>query len=440
MRAGGGTLAKLQQQTTTVTTAKPDILSFSIEKAATEVCRSQLEQVLREGAIRLLIDALEREIADFIQEHREVRDSEGRQAVVRNGHTRARTIQTGLGPVEVQVPRARDRNKALKFTSKILPPYLRRVPSIDNLIPTLYLKGVSDEQMGEALAAILGEGAAGLSAASVRRLRESWSADYEAWNKRDLTGKRYVYLWADGIYCNVRLTDERPCLLVLVGSLPDGTKELVAIHDGVRESKLSWMEVLHDLRKRGLAEAPELAIGDGALGFWAALPEVFSSTRTQRCWVHKTANVLDKMPKSVQPGAKKKIHDIYLAQGRKQAGEAFEDFRKIYAAKYPKAWECLEKDRDALLAFYDFPAEHWAHIRSTNPIESLFATVRHRQRQTKGNGSRSATLAMAFKLSVEAEKKWRRLRGHAHLAKVVAGVRFIDGIEEGVPNPLENVA
>ena len=335
MRAGGGTLAKLQQQTTTVTTANPDRLSFSVEKAATEVCRSQLEQVLRAGAIRLLIDALEREIADFIQEHREVRDSEGRQAVVRNGHTRARTIQTGLGPVEVQVPRARDRNKALKFTSKILPPYLRRVPSIDNLIPTLSLKGVSDEQIGESLAAIL---------------------------------------------------------------------------------------------------------RDGALGFWAALPEVFSSTRTQCCWVHKTANGLDKMPKSVQPGAKKKIHDIYLAQGRKQAGEAFEDFRKIYAAKYPKAWECLEKDRDALLAFYNFPAEHWAHIRSTNPIESLFATVRHRQRQTKGNGSRAATLAMAFKLSVEAEKKWRRLRGHAHLAKVVAGVRFIDGIEEGLPNPLENVA
>lgn len=426
--------------TTAMSTTNPDILSFSVEKAASEVCRSQLEKVLREGAISLLVNALEREVADYLEMHREVGDGEGRRAVVRNGHALPRTIQTGLGPIQVRAPRVRASIEDFKFTSRILPPYLRKTPSIENLIPALYLKGISDEQMGPALAAILGEGAAGLSAASVRRLRESWHADFEAWNKRDLSGKNYVYLWADGVYFNVRLTDERPCLLVLVGSLPDGTKELVAIYDGVRESKISWLEVLQSLKRRGLVHAPKLAIGDGALGFWAALPEVFPSTPCQRCWVHKTANVLDKMPKSVQPGAKAKIHDIYLAPGHKQALEAFADFQAIYAAKYPKAWECLEKDRDQLLAFYDFPAEHWAHIRSTNPIESLFATLRHRQRKTKGNGSRAATLAMAFKLSIEAQKRWRRLRGYQHLSKVVEGVRFIDGIEEGKPNPLNQAA
>lgn len=439
MKAGGGTLAK-QQQTTTMTTANPDILSFSHEKAANEVCRSQLEAVLREGAIRLLADALRREVDEFIEQHRLARDPQGRQDVVRNGLARPRTVQTGLGPIEVQAPRGRSRSGQTQFTSKILPPYLRRVPSIDNLIPTLYLKGISDEQMGPALVSILGQAAAGLSAANVRKLREGWEEDFNQWNSRNFTGKHYVYLWADGVYFNVRLSDDRPCLLVLVGSLPDGTKELVAIYDGERESKISWLEVLNGLKKRGLDQAPVLAIGDGALGFWAALPEVFPTTKTQRCWVHKTANVLDKMPKSVQPGAKKRIHDVYLAQGRNEALEAFEDFRKVYAAKYPKAWECLEEDRDNLLAFYDFPADHWAHLRSTNPIESLFATVRHRQRLTKGNGSRKATLAMVFKLSMEAEKRWRRLRGYTELAKVVEGVRFIDGIEEGKPNPLASAA
>ena len=286
------------------------------------------------------------------------------------------------------------------------------------------------------LVSILGEGAQGLSATNVRRLREEWTEELSQWMKRDLSDKHYVYLWADGVYFNVRLNDDRPCLLVLVGSLPDGTKELVGIHDGHRESKLSWLELLGDLKKRGLSVDPELAIGDGALGFWAALPEAFPSAATQRCWVHKTANVLDKLPKSVQPGAKKKIHDIYLAPGRRQAEEAFDEFEKIYSTKYPKAWECLAKDREVLLTFYDFPAEHWGHIRSTNPIESLFATVRHRQRRTKGNGSRLATLTMVFKLSIEAEKRWRRLNGYQQLAKVIDGVKFTDGIEEGMPNPL----
>lgn len=391
---------------------------------------STLEQILREGARRLLQQAVELEVDSYLQEHSEALDpGTGHRMVVRNGKGRRRELQTGMGTVDVCQPRVHDRRPGKKFTSRILPPYMRRVPSLEALIPALYLKGVSTNAFPEALQAILGEGAAGLSPSTIGRLKEAWHKEYDEWNKRDLHGKRYVYFWADGIYFNVRLTDDRPCVLVIMGALENGTKELVALHDGERESKLSWLEVLRDLKRRGLEVDPSLAVGDGALGFWAALREECPKTREQRCWVHKTANILDKMPKKVQPSAKTLIHEMYMARSKAEALEAFEEFKARYGAKYPKAVECLAKDKDVLFTFYNFPAEHWIHIRTTNPIESTFSTVRHRHRQTKGCGSRTATLAMVFKLSREAEKHWRRMNGYKLIAKVVAGVRFVDGIE-----------
>jgi putative transposase len=399
------------------------------ERQAQEA-RTALEEILREGARRMLGLAIEAEVADYIEAHRHiVEEATGRRLVVRNGRLPGREIQTGLGPVPVSQPRVNDRREGRKFTSCILPPYLRRLPSIEALIAVLYLKGVSTNDFPEALHAILGENAAGLSPTSIVRLKEAWRGEYEAWATRDLTGRRYVYFWADGIYFTVRLTDERPCLLVIMGAAEDGTKELVGLWDGERESRLSWLELLRDLKRRGLQVSPKLCVGDGALGFWAALPEVFSEAREQRCWVHKTANVLDKMPKKVQPAAKRLIHEIYMAETKKDALKAFDEFLACYGAKYPKACECLVKDKDVLLTFYDFPAEHWVHLRSTNPIESTFATVRHRTRQTKGCGSRLATLSMVFKLCREAEKHWRRLNGHHLILKVISGVRFEDGLE-----------
>jgi transposase-like protein len=304
------------------------------------------------------------------------------------------------------------------------------MPSVDNLIPVLYLKGISTGQFSEALQAILGEQASGLSATNIVRLKQQWERDYGEWEQRSLTGKHYAYLWADGIYFNVRLGDERPCLLILMGAREDGRKELVAIQDGERESKLSWQEILRDLKRRGLKDAPELAVGDGALGFWAALAEEFPETQQQRCWVHKKANVLDKMPKKVQPSAKKLLDEMHLSGTKKDALGAYSEFLDLYRAKFPKACDCLEKDKDVLFTFYDFPAEHWNHIRSTNPIESTFSTVRHRTRQTKGCGSRTATLAMVFKLCLEAEKTWRRINGYEFLPLVIQGVKFVDGVKE----------
>ncbi len=397
--------------------------------AASVICGTELEQIAREGAQKMLQVALQLEVEQYIEQHAGQRDHEGKRVVVRNGSLPERQLQTGLGPISVRQPRVNDRREGKQFSSAILPPYLRRVASIENLIPALYLKGVSTNEMGRALESILGPKAAGLSPANITRLKETWQKERKAWETRDLSDKHYVYLWADGIYFKVRLGDDRPCLLVLVGSLPDGTKEVVAVYDGERESKLSWIEVLRDLKKRGLKQAPKLAIGDGALGFWAALDEVFPETKRQRCWVHKTANVLDKMAKKVQPSAKKKLHDIYLAPRRVDAEEAFDGFIALYGKKFPKACDCLQKDRDVLLSFYDFPAEHWSHVRSTNPIESTFATVRHRTRQTKGCGSREATLTMVWKLAIEAQRSWRRLNGYRQLEKVIAGVVFEDGEE-----------
>jgi len=395
--------------------------------------RSAIDEIARQGAQQMLQAALEAEVADFLAQYANVVDTHGRRVVVGNGHLPQREIVTGVGPVTLRQPRARDRNGNEKFTSKILPPFLRRLPSIDALIPVLYLKGISTGDFSEALAAILGPNAAGLSSTNIVRLKAGWEKEFEAWSRRDLSGKRYVYFWADGLYFNVRLDKDRPCVLVIMGATEEGKKELLAVWDGERESKASWLSVLRDLKKRGLTESPKLATGDGALGFWAALEEEYPDTREQRCWVHKTANILDKMPKRLQPDAKKLIHEMYLAATKEDALSAYAEFKTRYSAKYPKAVECLTKDEEVLFAFYDFPAEHWIHIRTTNPIESTFATVRHRTRQTKGCGSRRATMTMVFKLALEAEKRWRRLNGSQLLAKVIEGVKFVDGeIEEAV--------
>lgn len=395
-------------------------------------CGVVIEEVLREGARRMLQAAIENEVAEYIESHQQIQDENGYRKVVRNGHLPERELITGIGPIKVRRPRVNDKRKGERFTSKILPPFMRRVPSIDNLIPCLYLKGISTGDFVEALEAILGPQASGLSATNIVRLKEVWKQDYEKWRKRNLRGKRYVYIWVDGIYFNVRLDDERSCILVIIGATADGKKELIAVYDGYRESKLSWQEVLRDLKTRGLEKLPELATGDGALGFWAAAAEEFPTTRIQRCWVHKTANILDKMPKGVQGRAKKRIHDMYMAETKAQALQAYNEFLHLYEAKFPAACECLRKDKDVLFTFYDFPAEHWIHIRSTNPIESTFATVRLRTVRTKGCGSRTATLTMVYKLTEQAEKHWRRLNKSELITLVIQGVEFIDGLMKEV--------
>lgn len=387
--------------------------------------RTGLEEILREGARKLLQQAIENEVNECLELYQDRKDEHGRKIIKRNGYLPKRQIQTGIGPVSIEQPRIR----GVQFSSAILPRYLRRIPSIDALVPALYLKGVSTGDMQEALEAILGKDAKGLSPTNIVRLKELWEKEYAEWTRRDLSLKHYAYIWADGIYFNVRLSDERPCLLVIVGATVDGTKELLAIHDGIRESKLSWQEVLHDLKRRGLTQGPRLAIGDGALGFWGALEEGFPSCSHQRCWVHKTANVLDKMSKSVQVHAKKLIHEMYMSPTKVKGIEAFESFISLYEAKYPKACDCLKKDKERLFTFYDFPAMHWQHIRTTNPIESTFATVRHRSQKTKGCGSRAATLSMVYKLGISAEKSWRKLKGHELISKVIEGVKFKDGEE-----------
>src|SRR6516162_8783917 len=392
-----------------------------------------LTDLLRQGAQQLLAQAIEAEVADWIDRHQGCRDAAGRRQVVRNGHLPQRTITTGVGPVPVQQPRVKDRRppeQREKFSSAILPPYLRKTRGIEELIPWLYLKGISTGDFSEALAALLGPQAKGLSAATVTRLKVVWAEEYDAWSKRSLSGKRYVYVWADGVHFNIRLEEDRQCILVLMGATADGHKELIALGDGFRESEQSWKALLLDCVARGMTVAPSLAVGDGALGFWKALRQVFPTTREQRCWVHKTANVLDRLPKGQQPKAKAMLHDIWQAGTKAEAEKAFDLFVATWEAKYAKATDCLAKDREELLVFYDFPALHWVHLRTTNPIESTFATVRLRTAKTKGSGSRSACLTMVFKLMESAAKKWRLLNGSPLLAKVIAGVRFVDGVEQ----------
>ena len=391
-----------------------------------------LTEVIRRGARELLAQAVQVEAGQWIDDHAHLVDDRGHRQVVRNGYADERSVVTGIGPVEVIMPRVHDRRPPEareRFTSKILPPYLRKAGSIDELIPWLYLKGISTGDFTEALQALLGPDCPGLSASTVVRLKQTWEDQYKRWNQRDLSGRRYVYLWVDGLHFNVRLEEDRTCILVLMGATEDGRKELIAIQDGYRESEQSWKNLLLDVKRRGLTVDPELAVGDGALGFWKALPQVYPRTRTQRCWVHKTANVLNQLPKRLQPGAKDKLHQIWMAPGRKQANEAFDHFIETYEAKYPKATNCLDKDRDVLLTFYDFPAEHWIHIRTTNPIESLFATVRLRTAKTKGCGSRIATLTMVFKLAESAQKRFRRLNASKLIADVIAGITFTDGVK-----------
>jgi len=390
-----------------------------------------IDDILRDGARRALQAAIEREVEEYIERNKACVDDQGHRLVVRNGHHPARQILSGNGPIQVQQPRVNDKRldadgNRIRFTSKILPPYLRKTKVVEELVPWLYLKGISTGDFPEALAC-LGHDGSGLSPTTIVRLKEIWQEEFKDFSRRSLEGKKYVYLWADGIYFNIRLSDDRPCVLVLMGALADGTKELIAMVDGERESEQSWLTLLIDAKSRGMVDAPKLATGDGALGFWKAIRQVFPATRTQRCWVHKTVNVLDKLPRGQQVSAKDMLHQIWMSATKEDATKAMDRFVATYQAKYPKAVECLTKDKDQLLAFYDFPAEHWAHLRTSNPIESTFATVRLRTSKTKGAGSRTACLAVAFKLVQSAQNHWRKLNGSELLPAVVAGVIFKDG-------------
>jgi transposase-like protein len=386
-----------------------------------------LTELLRNGARELIAQAVEAELQVLLEQHAEHRLPDGRKAVVRNGYLPERTVQTGIGDVEIKVPKVRDRSgSGVRFNSSLLPPYLKRARSVEELLPWLYLKGVSTGDYQDALAALLGDQAKGLSANTISRLKQHWIDEHRSWCQRDLSQKRYVYWWADGIYSNVRM-DNRLCLLVIIGVTEHGHKELVAVEDGFRESEDSWSELLLGLRERGLTTSPKLAVGDGALGFWKALAKCYPDTRHQRCWVHKTANIMSALPKSVQPKVKAALHDIWMAETQDDAHKAFDRALVRFESKYPGAMERLRKDREELLAFYDFPAEHWVHIRTTNPIESTFATVRLRTKRARNCGSRETTLAMVYKLLESAQKKWKRIKGFNLLTLVVNNVKFKDG-------------
>jgi transposase-like protein len=393
-----------------------------------EIAEDPLTELLRTGARRLIAEAVEAELQDFLEQFSEYRNQQGHRQVVRNGHLPERELQTGIGSVTVKVPKVRDKSgQRIKFNSALLPPYLRKTKAVEDLLPWLYLKGISSGDFQEALRCLLGPHASGLSSTTISRCKRVWEEEHAAWNRRNLTSKRYIYIWADGVYFNVRSDDARQCILVIVGVTEQGRKEFVAIEDGYRESEQSWSELLLRLKSQGLTHGPKLAVGDGALGFWTALSKVYPETHHQRCWVHKTANVLNKLPKSVQPKVKQALHEIWMAPTRNDAYKAFDIAVATYSDKYPKAMQCLGKDKDQMLAFYDFPAVHWQHIRTSNPIESTFATVRLRTAKTRGCGSRQTILSMVYKLGQSAQKKWRKLRGFKLLADVIRGVQFKDG-------------
>lgn len=405
-----------------------------VELSGRDTSRDELTELICDGARKLIGEALEAEVSELLWSVSERRDASGRAAVVRNGYQPEREIQTGIGPVTVKVPKVRSRDgEPVSFRSALVPPYVRKSARLEAALPWLYLKGISTGEMAPALEVLVGAQAKGLSASTVSRLKQQWREDYESWRHRRLDKDQWVYVWADGIYSGLRAERQRLCALVVVGVNERGEKHFLAIEDGIRESTQSWREVLLDVKSRGL-NAPKLAVGDGALGFWAALEEVFPATRPQRCWMHKTGNVLNALPKSVQPKAKSALHDIWQAPTREEAERAFDQFIVAYEAKYPKATACLLKDRDTLMTFYDFPAIHWQHLRTTNPIESTFATIRHRTTRTKGCVTRDSLLHMMFKLGQCAEKNWRKLRGFVYLAKVVAGVEFVNGKEIDQPN------
>jgi putative transposase len=393
-----------------------------------------LDEIARKGAREMLLKALEAEVAQYLERYAGERDENGRALVVRNGKARPRKVTLGAGTIEVRAPRVNDRRVdehggRHRFTSEILPPYMRRSPKVAEVLPILYLRGLSTGDFRPALQSLLGEDAAGLSATNIARLTAQWEAEYQQACKQSLADKDYVYVWVDGVHFNVRLEDDRLCTLVMIGARPDGSKELVAVEDGYRESAESWASLLRGLKKRGMS-APLVAVGDGALGFWAAVRDVWPETRTARCWCHKLANVLDKLPKRLQPRAKRLLHEAMYADTRDHAREAIDRFAEEFELKYPKAAECLRSDQDQLTVHFDFPAEHWKHLRTTNTIESPFATVRLRQRVTKGAGSRTKALLMAFKLLDMAQQRWRKLNGAEHLPLVRAGVRFVDGVRQ----------
>lgn len=395
-----------------------------------EAIKDLLTEVIRTGARQLLAAAVEAEVEEFLSAHN---PQESKARFVRNGYLPEREIQTGIGGVSVEVPRIRDRANAahkIRFSSSIIPKYLRRSTSMNEFLPLLYLKGISTNDFVDALTPVFGENAKNLSPGVVCRLKADWENEYHVWCKRDLSKNRYVYWWADGIHLHARMEDSAECVLVIVGVTEQGNKEILAIEGGHRESKESWLTLLRNLKERGLKIAPKLAVGDGALGFWGALTEAYGETKHQRCWFHKMGNVLDKLPKSQQAQATKLLHEIWMAATREEAYRAFNFFIETYDAKYPKATECLEKDKEELLAFYDFPAEHWGHIRTTNPIESTFATVRHRTYKAKGCFSRTTILTMVFKLCESAQERWIKLRGFHYLAEIIRGVKFVNGIKE----------
>lgn len=391
-----------------------------------------LDELARDGARRMIAAALKAEADDYVERMRRERDEQGHALVVRNGKAQQRTLTTGAGPIRIQAPRVHDRRPGQRYTSQILPPYMRRSPRLEEVLPVLYLRGLSTGDFAEALPVLLGPEAAGLSATTITRLIKVWQDEYRIWRKRSLATKDYVYLWADGVYFGVRLEEDRLACLAVIGVLPDGQKELIALEDGYRESKESWAALLRDLKDRGMM-APVLAVGDGALGFWGALAEVYPETREQRCWVHKLANILDKLPKRLQPRAKALLHEVMLAPTRAGAKQATQVFAREFEVRYPKAVACLLDDQETLFTLYDFPAQHWIHLRTTNPIESPFATVKSRTAQTKGAGSRTAGLALAFKLALAAEDHWRKLNASQLIPLVRAGVRFQDGLQAGAP-------
>lgn len=402
-----------------------------------EFSEDPLTELLRNGARQLISEAVEAELQDLLQQYAELKNDHGHRQIVRNGYLPEREIQTGIGPVKVKVPKIRDKSgQGIKFNSALLPPYLRKTRAIEEVLPWLYLKGISTGDFQEALEALVGSEAKGVSASTISRLKVTWEKEHDMWSRRSFNGKRYVYIWADGVYFNVRSDESKQCILVIIGVTEQGRKEFIAIEDGYRESEQSWTELLLRIKAQGLKNPPELAIGDGALGFWKALRKTYPKTRHQRCWVHKTANVLNKLPKKIQPKVKQALHEIWMAPTREDAYKAFDVALSTYSGKYPKAMECLNKDKEEMLAFYDFPAAHWQHIRTSNPVESTFATVRLRTAKTRGCVARHTILSMVYKLGQSAQKKWRRLRGFKLLAEVIRGIQFKDGeridpLEEG---------
>ena len=399
---------------------------------------STIDDLVKRGAQRMLEAALQAEVENYIQRHRQERDENGHALVVRNGLAQERTVQCGAGQIKIKAPRVQDKREGQKFTSNILPPYMRKTPRLEEALPVLYLRGLSTGDFQEALSALLGEETiAGFSPTTVTRLLTIWQDEYKAWRKRPLNHKQYVYIWADGVHFNVRLEEDRLACLVILGVRPDGVKEVIALEDGYRESTESWSTLLRDLKRRGLS-APKLAVADGALGFWNALRDVLPETEEQRCWVHKIANVLDKLPKRLQPRAKSHLHEIMRAPDRQTAAAELSRFQAEYEAKYPKAVACLTKDEHTLFTFMDYPAAHWIHLRTTNPIESGFSTVKARTRTTKGAGSRDAGLAMAFKLITMAERRWRKINAPHLVPFVLTGARFPDGKTRILPDLLSD--